>query len=127
MTRLLALLLALAMFLAGCSGSVKNGSAEENPADSGVSSDGSSGGGSAVQDNPDDSDEAACLETGCSRAKREGPSLREKEKQIKRDFKDGIDPRGGGMMVMELVKKTCVGGLRRRPARSASASSSSRS
>lgn len=36
---------------------MENGSAEENPVDSGVSSDGSSSGGSAVQDNPDDSDE----------------------------------------------------------------------
>ena len=49
--------------------------------------------------------QAACLGTGCPGAKREGPSLREKEKQIKRDLKDGIDPRGGEMMVMELVKK----------------------
>ena len=38
MIRLLALLLALTMSLAGRSGSVENGSAEENPADSGVTS-----------------------------------------------------------------------------------------
>ena len=37
--------------------------------------------------------------------KREGPSLREKEKQIKRDLEDGVNPRGGEMTVMELVEK----------------------
>ena len=43
--------------------------------------------------------------------KRDGPSLREKEKQIKRDLEDGINPRGGEMTVMELVRKY----LRQRP------------
>lgn len=37
--------------------------------------------------------------------KREGPSLREKEKRIKRDLEDGIKPRGGEITVMELVEK----------------------
>ena len=43
--------------------------------------------------------------------KRDGPALREKEKQIKRDLEDGINPRGGEMTVMELVRKY----LRQRP------------
>ena len=43
--------------------------------------------------------------------KRDGPALREKEKQIKRDLEDGINPRGGEMTVIELVRKY----LRQRP------------
>lgn len=43
--------------------------------------------------------------------RRDGPPLREKEKQIKRDLEDGINPRGGEMTVTELVRKY----LRQRP------------
>lgn len=43
--------------------------------------------------------------------KRDGPALREKEKQVKRDLEDGINPRGGEMTVTELVNKY----LRQRP------------
>ncbi len=39
------------------------------------------------------------------KGKRNGPSLREKEKQIKRDLEDGINPRGGEITVSELVSK----------------------
>lgn len=37
--------------------------------------------------------------------KRDGLSLREKEKQIRRDIEDAIIPRGGEMTVLDLVKK----------------------
>ena len=37
--------------------------------------------------------------------KRDGLSLREKEKQIRRDIEDSIIPRGGEMTVLDLVKK----------------------
>ena len=37
--------------------------------------------------------------------KRDGLSLREKEKQIRRDIEDAIIPRGGEMTVLHLVKK----------------------
>ena len=37
--------------------------------------------------------------------KRDGLSLREKEKQIQRDIEDAIIPRGGEMTVLDLVKK----------------------
>lgn len=37
--------------------------------------------------------------------KRDGLSLREKEKQIRRDIEDAIIPRGGEMSVLDLVKK----------------------
>lgn len=43
--------------------------------------------------------------------KRSDLSLREKEKQIKRDLEDGINPRGGEITVIELVEKY----LRQRP------------
>lgn len=66
LTRLLALLLALAMLLAGCGGPAEDSSAEP-PSDSGApsetggtaSSDESSGSGSDIQDDSDDSEEAA--------------------------------------------------------------------
>ena len=45
------------------------------------------------------------------KGKRDGPSLREMEKQIKRDLEDGINPRGGEITVLELVQKY----LRQRP------------
>lgn len=38
--------------------------------------------------------------------KRDGLSLREKEKQIRRDIEDAIIPRGGEMTVLDLVKST---------------------
>ncbi len=38
------------------------------------------------------------------KGKRDGPSLREKERQIKRDLEDGINPRGGEISVQELVQ-----------------------
>lgn len=38
------------------------------------------------------------------KGKRDGPSLREKEQQIKRDLEDGINPRGGEISVQELVQ-----------------------
>lgn len=44
--------------------------------------------------------------------KRDCLSLREREKQIKRDIEDGINPRGGEITVSELVQKY----LRQRPA-----------
>ena len=37
--------------------------------------------------------------------KRDGLSLREKEKQIRRDIEDAIIPRSGEMTVLDLVKK----------------------
>ena len=37
--------------------------------------------------------------------KRDGLSLREKEKQIRRDIEDAIIPRGGEMTVLDLVKR----------------------
>ena len=43
--------------------------------------------------------------------KRDGPALREKARQIKRDLEDGINPRGGEITVSELVEKY----LRQRP------------
>ena len=43
--------------------------------------------------------------------KRDGLSLREKERQIKRDLEDGIVPRGGKLTVLALVQKY----LRQRP------------
>lgn len=45
------------------------------------------------------------------RGKRDCLSLREKERQIKRDLEDGINPRGGETTVSELVEKY----LRQRP------------
>lgn len=45
------------------------------------------------------------------KGKRDSLSLREKAKQIKRDLEDGINPRGGEIMVSELVEKY----LRQRP------------
>lgn len=43
--------------------------------------------------------------TGKPQGKRDGLSLREKEKQIRRDMEDAIIPRGGEMTVLDLVKK----------------------
>lgn len=37
--------------------------------------------------------------------KRNGPSLREKEKKIKKDLDEGISPEGGGMTLMALVRQ----------------------
>ena len=37
--------------------------------------------------------------------KKDGPSLREKIRQLQRDMQDGIDVQGGEMTVLELVKR----------------------